>query len=398
MNARSVDLVSKKTPARQELKFIEQPLVAKQVRLHGRTVLKPELDIRNYRCRAVIDWIDLVFRTDRATQWIWLQREIEKAINQTCDVRGRRAEDQAEYRLFRVRFQEPEYDKLLSATRAVDNRWGLQAHVTIENLEISVDFQPKQPSDEALGLMFGLLVRTHLPSRDVISDRSDRPRFAWGEGSKNTRHILPLSPNKPERSDELLVAIERDQAATLDSTYYAGAKGSRSAWRIMTKLMDKQNKRAGSRVSLPEKERRVRAEVTLNSEELEAIKLRTLNELQSFRFQTLQGRYFQFWLPTFAALSQPVDGPLSAIRNDLEERRRTKFMNAGVLGLKTMDQAQAKIADSRRPDIKKSLGRPLQSKQRRGTGVSMTLVAFNELSRPVKYALRHLGQRVRSSP
>ena len=77
-DAISVELTARKTAARARLDFVEEALAARQRRLLGRTVLRPDIDLDDYSCRAVIDWVDLVFRTDRATQWIWAQREIEK--------------------------------------------------------------------------------------------------------------------------------------------------------------------------------------------------------------------------------------------------------------------------------------------------------------------------------
>lgn len=395
VDSRSVELRAKNSDASLELTFVEHPLAFTQARLRGRTALKPTLGVKNYRCSAVIDWLDLSFHTDRPTQWMWLQRDIETAIGQKCNVRPLEGHD--EYHDFLVRFQEPEYGSLLPAKKAVESRSGFRRTPSIENLEISVDFRPKVPSDEALGQMFGILVRTHLPGRDVISDPRDRPRFAWGGGDQNTRHVLRFSPKKLAGNDERLAAVEGDEDVALDATLYAGARGSRSAWRIMTKVMDKQNRRTGTRVDLSEKERRVRIEVTLNREELEEIGLVTLDDLSSFRFQTLQGRYFQFWLPTFEHFSRPGD-PQAAVRNALEEERVKKFMRAGVLGLQAMDEARDRIAAGRRKEIRRILGRPLAQKPRRGKGKTSSLVAFNELSLPVKHALRRLGARIGSRP
>lgn len=392
---RAIDLRARNSDAYVTLEFRDLPLPAVQSRLRGRTALVPELDIKSYECRAVIDWLDLVFSTDRATQWMWVQSEIEKALGQRCHVRGRRAGDTNEYRDFRVRFQEPDLSLLRRASKSVEDRWGLRKAPKLENLEISIDFRPKRPSNEALGLMFGALVKTHLPGRNVIASPRDRPRFAWGEGDDKTHYTLQYNEKRPERADELLTAAEGDEQVALDATYYTGKKGSASAWRIMTKVIDRQNRRTGMRVELPENERRVRIEVTLNREELEAIGLTALEDLSSFRFQTLQGRYFQFWLPTFEEGSEP-DDPKAAIRRALEEERVNKFLQAGVLGLQAMDEARDRIAADRRKDIKRALGRPLARKSRQGKGKSSTLVAFNELSLPVKHALRRLGARVGS--
>src|SRR5690606_15566861 len=132
-------------------------------------------------------------------------------------------------------------------------------------------------------------------------------------------------------------------------------KGSASTWRIMTKIIDRQNRHTGTRVELPESERRVRIEVTLNRAELEAINLLALEDLSSFRFQTLQGRYFQFWLPTFNNAPEP-DDPKASITRAIEEGRVKKFLQTGVLGLRAMDEARDRIAADRRKKMKKALG------------------------------------------
>jgi hypothetical protein len=51
-----------------------------QARLRGRLTLEPQIDFNAYTTGAVIDWVDLVFRTVRPTQWRWIFAELEKAI------------------------------------------------------------------------------------------------------------------------------------------------------------------------------------------------------------------------------------------------------------------------------------------------------------------------------
>ena len=231
-----------------------------------------------------------------------------------------------------------------------------------------------------------------------ISEPLDRPRFSWGEGPANTAHVLPRSRNAAA-SDDALAGVEKDQPVAVDATYYVGAHGSSSAWRIMIKIMDRQNRLSGTRLDLPEKERRVRIEVTLDRSELRRLGLDTLTSLKAFRFQTLQGGYFQFRLPTFEDVSSLPAGPQAAIASRWEKQRRQKFQNTGVVGLKAMDEASEVQRTARRTEMRKSLspGTKLRPVRRVGKGPSSTLVAYKDLTDRVLMALRHLGQRVRKS-
>jgi hypothetical protein len=281
---------------------------------------------------------------------------------------------------------------------AIRDRWGLQNTPEVTGLEISVDFRPRLPSDQLLAQMFAVLVRSHSPSRDVISNPRDRPRFVYGTaaGEKKTSHVLAHSRGKPERNDELLLRNDKDRPPTVGSTYYAGEEGSRCAWRVMTKVLDQQNPAAGTRVELPEEHHRVRIEVTLDQAELKAIGVANVSDLVAFRFQTFQGRYFSFRLPTFADPGKIAEQEkITTVW--LESERRTKFLNAGVLGLKAMDEARRRQHRMARKAIRQNLQRALGPTKRLGTSKEGTFVCYEELTRQVIHALRHLGKRFQSS-
>jgi hypothetical protein len=322
---------------------------------------------------------------------------VEKAIGQKCFVSSGHPQDELDRQAFIVRIQEPSLATMFAAEAAVRQRWTLQQPASIENLEVSVDFSPRLPSDEALALMFGVLVRCHLPGRDVMSAKRDRPRFAWGEDEGESRFVLPLNSKRPHIKDRMLVSIEGDDPPAVDATYYTGARESQSSWRTMVKVLDRQNRETGTRIELPEEQRRVRIEVTLGKGELEELGLRTLADLPEFRWQTLQGRYFQFRLPTFADVSQMPQTATRLVKEMREDRRRKKFINAGVVGLKAMDDAQRRLNENQRQKANKSAvpGRKLPSARRSGAGFHGTLVAYEELTNPVIWALRHLGERMR---
>ncbi|UVK40995.1 hypothetical protein LHFGNBLO_002535 [Mesorhizobium sp. AR10] len=355
--------------------------------------LEPHVDFNAYITTAVIDWVDLVFRTVLPTQRRWIFAELEKAIGSRSFVWQNRDEDEVEYREFRVRFQEPEMKDLLAAELAIKGRWELTQPTMVENLEISVDFRPKVPSDVSLARIFGVLVRSHIPGRDVISELSDRPRFTWGKGKGKTAHILAAQKGKPHRNDELLLATDKDRPAVADASYYVGAKKASPSWRTMTKIMDQQNKATGKRLILPENERRVRIEVTLSNTELRSIGIDTMASLMAFRFQTFQGLYFRFRLPTFVDVSVLPKDNHAAVSHLRESQRRTKFLNSGVVGLKAMDDARARQTGK----LQESVDKNGTGSARRATTQQEPMVAYKALTDRVLMALRHLGGRVHAA-
>lgn len=390
----NITIASNDGSAAAEIRYECRRLPNIQARLRGRLTLEPEIDLNAYTTSAVIDWVDLVFQTVRPTQWRWIFVELEKVIGSRSFVWQDRDEDKVQYREFRVRFQEPEITDLLAAELAIDGRWGLAQSTMVENLEISVDFRPKVPSDVSLARIFGVLARSHLPGRDVISELSDRPRFTWGKGTGKTAHVLAAQKARPDRNDELLLATHMDRPAVADSSYYVGAKKASPSWRTMIKIMDQQNKATGKRLILPDNERRVRIEVTLSNTELRSIGIDSMASLMAFRFQTFQGRYFQFRLPTFADAGALPKGNHAALSHLRENERRTKFLNSGVVGLKAMDDARARRTGALQMTMRTEAREIGNAPAAMSTPQEVPMVAYKALTGRVLMALRHLGDRV----
>ncbi|RUU61047.1 hypothetical protein [Mesorhizobium sp. M2C.T.Ca.TU.002.02.1.1] len=389
----TITLTAVKSPAAFSLTYAEQPVEKKQKRFRDRVCLEPQVDLKAYTCRAVVDWVDIRFRTVSHTQWRWIKRYIDKAIGERVYVEKKQLDDDGKYRDFRVRIQEPVTKDLLLVEEAVRAKWDLVGPAAIVGLEVSVDFTPREPSDEALALMFGVLVRGHLPSRDVINEPPDRPRFAWDKGKNTTAYVLGHDPRQPDRSDAFLLNPAKDRPATIDSTYYAGAEGSRCAWRTMIKLLDRQNIATGTREVLPEEERRVRIEITVDKGELDEMGIRTIEDLASFKFQRFQGRYFKFVLPTFPDLACQPEEKRTLPLEQLREARLQRFLNAGVVGLEAWDEAwRRKKKQTRKKTLKSDLPLALTSVM---AGSSSSLRDYNELTRRVIQALRHIDGRMR---
>jgi len=377
---------------RAPISFVEQPTGRpqgkRQARLRNRVQLMPELDLTAYECRAVVDWVEVRFCLCRPTQGVAINSHLRKELGQSIHVK-----EEGDNQTFRLRVQELAsssfLDKLVDAMHA---KWGLRCEPDVMGLEISVDFRPKVHSVEALDRLFGVLVRTHFPGRDVMARKNDRPRSGWKEGRwTKARSVLPWTDSRATRS-HLAITTAENHPAVLGATFYEGEKDSESMWRVMIKQIDQQSIAAGTRRELPEEEHRVRIEVTLDFRELHKLGITTLAELKTFRYQTFQRGFFQFRLPTFRDVGLKENSRHST--RAIEVTRRLKFLRAGVVGLRAMDDALLLGQKKGRARLEKKLGRKLAPKKRTGTGSSSTLVSYEKLSERVAMALRNLGERM----
>lgn len=126
MTSHSVILAAVKYPETFSLTYSERPAGMKQARFQSRIALQPQIDLGDYTCRAVIDWVDIRFRTVNYTQRKWIKHYIDKAIGEKVFSEKKKPGDDGKYREFRVRIQEPVTRDLLLAEEAVRAKWGLQ--------------------------------------------------------------------------------------------------------------------------------------------------------------------------------------------------------------------------------------------------------------------------------
>jgi hypothetical protein len=243
-----------------------------------------------------------------------------------------------------------------------------------------------------------VLARHHLPHRAVETNKDEGPRFSWGREKHETDGVLPrIKPcGLPLPTDHRAYDNSSIRPPAHDATYYSGEKDGSSAWRVMVKELDTQNPAAGTRTKLGDSEKRARIEVTLNTNEVRRLGIYTLDDFQNLRFQTLQRRYFQFALPTLLYLPTPGK-PIEFVRNKLEDIRIQRFLLAGVVGLRDMDNARINVRKLDRKLMKKVLGRPLRRMERAGTGPMLTMTSYDELNSMVGVALANLGRRARAA-
>lgn len=373
------------------LNYAMSPLGMNQARFNGRLVATPQIDLSAFSCRAVVDFVEVKVWLSRTTQFRFVQDQIVDLTGRTPWVRGA---DQRSETLFTIRIQDPDPTIVEQCLAGLRDHFGFEREPEVHMLEVSVDFTPREPSELRRHRMIGVLTRHLYPDVDFLSDRLSRPLMRWGKaGDKKMRHLVGDSPHND--FGHLLRWPVSDAQPAADATLYVGAQLGRAQWKIMDKIFNDQNHRAGIKVALDDKEKRARVEVTLNREELGSLGIGSLGSLWGFRFAKMQGRYFQFVLPTFGRSSSRVKPAVAAV---FDESRRTRFRTSGVLGLVIMDKAYKRFhADNRKSVAKtiRTLGLKIARAERVGAGSMMTFVKYEELNGRVSSALEKLGERTR---
>ncbi|MGR9385184.1 hypothetical protein [Rhizobium leguminosarum] len=397
--ALNVPLISKKTPAyigHLDYEMIE--LTNQQKRLRGRYALRPTIDIGRFKTRAVIDWLALGFLLERPTQFWWIQAEIAGLFGRAPFVGNVLGKERDSSVGFDVTFQEPDIATVLKAVAAIESRFGLGMEPIVRGVEISVDFRPVVPSALDRAKMARVLMNHLLVEPDVISNLRDRPRTVWGRGKdKVTRLIYDSRHLTAEENKRFLIETDRDRAPFTDGTFELGAKEAGVRWRVMDKIIDRQNVQAGTFIALDEKSKRARIEVTLDRPEVADLGVMFLSDLKKLNFSKLQGRYFRFFLPTFSRQAELRPGARSALTAWRDRQRALKFSKTGSIGLKAMDEAFAEqwteLKRQALPDMH-GRGLRLQRTARVGIGSAGSFAAYEDLNERVLTALRNLGKRV----
>lgn len=381
------------------LSYAETTLRSSQARFINRTTLTPQIDLGAYQCRAVIDWIDIRFELSRPTQHWHINERIRKltgrkeypeALNTGAGITATQ---------YRLRVQEPDLGSVRTVLQDLQKNYGLASPATISAIEVSIDFYSKSPSDAARARMHGVLVRHFFPTTRVLTSSRTWPRFMPGS-MKSTDYVV--SRNEDDASLDIgdRMTPGTDRQALYDSTYYVGERDSpRAFWRIQNKVLDKQNKAAGTRDKLPDSMKRVRIEVTLGEAGCREVGLKHFGDLGTVKITRLQKSFFQFMKPTFLDIRPNIHraGPV-AVKRKVEEYRKQRFFSAGVLGLQIREDAREELRALEMPTIRKIhrlSGTKMPARLRAGAGAFGTMVVYEELTRIVERALAGLERRVR---
>ncbi len=380
--------------------YLEETLRRSQARLKNRTTLTPQIDLDAYRCAALVDWIDIELQLSRRTQYWHLNDRIEKKTGRKEFPEALDLGEGKTASRYKLRVQEPDLESVRKVLEDLESEYGLAIHPRIVGIEISVDFYPKSPSEETRARMHGVLIRHLFPTTKVLRSNRMWPRFTPGS-IKSTDYTI----SRNESDDSLDIGDRMspglDRIVLYGSTYYVGERDDpRAFWRVQNKVLDKQNKAAGTKDELPEDKKRVRIEVTLGSEGCREIGLHKFSDLETVSILRLQKRFFQFMKPTFAAMSAgTVRAGSTAVKRKVEDFRRQRFLNAGVLGLQIREDARTQLRSLEMPKIRRwhrTRGSRMPARSRLAAGPYGSLIAYEELTRMVERALATLERRIRS--
>jgi hypothetical protein len=269
-----------------EVDYQLSPLHMKQKRMLGRFVLAPEINLANYRCSAVIDWLDLRISLRQNTQQQWIGLATESIAGRRAYVEpidpglGNSANE------FRIRFQEPDLRQVRALVQDLHTNKGGVLDAKLVGVEVSVDYYAKDDSELARARLYSVIAR-HL-FIDVLDMKSDlrRPR-SYGSRRKTLTLVKTIGRNRAN----VLRALEdatSDYPPALSSTFYVGVQDDPDYMiRLQHKITDRRNPSDGSFEILPEAKRRVRLEVTLGAQGLSRFGLVNLDHLEAFSFTRL---------------------------------------------------------------------------------------------------------------
>ncbi|MBY5379352.1 hypothetical protein HFN10_00600 [Rhizobium leguminosarum] len=381
------------------LSYGEETLRSSQARLINRTTLTPQIDLEAYQCRAVVDWIDIHFELSRRTQYWHLNDRIEKLTGRKEYPEALDFGDGKTATRYKLRVQEPDLKNVRTVLDDLESAYGFVAPASVSGIEISIDFYPEKPSEEARARMHGVLVRHFYPTTRVLRSSRMWPRFMPGS-VKSTDYTVSRNDSDSSLDIGARMTPGLDRPALYGSTYYVGERDNpRAFWRIQNKVLDKQNKAAATWDELPDDKKRVRIEVTLGHEGCREIGLGKFSDLETLKITRLQKGFFQFMKPTFAII-RPANSRAgsAAVKQKVEEYQKQRFLNAGVLGLQIREDAKGELRALEMPKIRRwhrTSGSKVPPKVRAGAGAYGTMIAYEELTRMVERALAGLQRKVR---
>ena len=385
------------------LQYAEETLGGSQRRFEGRTVLRPTIDLNAYRWASVVDWIDVELVLGRPSQHWKLNDRIEKLTGRKEYPKALDVGLGGTASRYRLRVQEPDFSVLRRVLADIEGEYGFASPAAITGIEVSIDAYPDKPSEEARARLHGVLVRHFYPTTRWLTAAMKWPRSTPGIVNKSGDYIVARNQQDHFRDIQDRMTPSSDRPAPYASTYYLGEQNDPHAmWRIQNKTVDKQNKATGTRRELTEEEKRIRIEVTLGPDGCKEAGLADFNLLGEFNFTGLQKSFFQFRLPTFATYPHGSlkcsSRPVAAVKERVEETRKQRFLNAGVLGLQIREDARWDHARLNRDYFlswHKARGSKMPKRNRVGVGSYGTHINYKEMARVVERALAGLQRKVR---
>lgn len=385
-----------------ELEYAEETLRSSQKRLRGRTALRPLIDLNAYRWTSVLDWIDVEFELGRPSQHWQLNKRIESLTGRKEYPKALDIGPGGTSSRYRLRVQEPDFRIVRAILADIEGEYGFASPTRVVGIEVCIDAYPRYPGENARARLHGVLVRHFYPTTTVLTGARTWPRFVPGL-VKSADYIVSRNEADPRLDIVDRMTPTSDRSPTYTSTFYIGEERDlRAMWRIQNKVLDKQNKAAGMHVDLAEEEKRVRIEVTLGPEGCKEAGISEFDLMAEFKFTELQKGFFQFMLPTFGVHTPTRRGSSimsrSAVKNGIEETRRRRFLNAGVLALQIREDARLdhlRLNKGYFLSWHKARGSKMPKRSTVGAGPYGTHIAYKEMARVIERALASLQRKVR---
>ncbi len=371
-----------------------KPSPMRQAMYNGRLELRPEINLDDYKFRAVIDWIEIEFDTPCRHQAINIQKWAAETLSdaaQTVYVMGSGREKGFIGQSFIMRMQNPTCREFHALCAALEENYKISSDeglaIRMNGIEVSLDIYPKSKADADRRMMTDTL-RRHLWVYGFFwEDRLSCPRFVRETTGGRTRtDYLVQEPRDRHRklsdaASDLEATPEHFRDLDIKSylqppvngTFYVGERDGVAMIRVQDKVTD--NRRDGMADDLPPEKRRTRIEVTLDRKMLCEMRIEFPADLEDLPFSRLASGVFCGFIPTAPVVE---DGP--------DPREVEVFSRAGVIGLDRYQRAT--VVEARRVWVRRKGARKPALVGKKGFGI-----VWAELNVKSTKALQHLAKR-----
>jgi hypothetical protein len=153
---------------------------------------------------------------------------------------------------FKVVLQDPDAAKLIRLEELLRNRFQMIGKSSVSLFEVSVDFYPKDKSDESRAQMVGVLQRYCLPKFDMFKSLLSHPRFIGDDPNHPERgkptFLLPWHQSYGEgvglkKGDEdVWLSPAKSYQPLVEKITYFGPKGGDVMIRIQNKMTNNRSR------------------------------------------------------------------------------------------------------------------------------------------------------------
>lgn len=291
----------------------------KQSRFSNRLGIKPSIRLSDYRAKAVIDWVQLEVVLNVKTQSRWLSVKLGEVLGKNPRVAekgvpySRNGNPYYSGREFWVKVEDPTPKRLEILRSYLAERFDSFEATKVVGIELSLDFYPRDHSDQKRWEMVSALRLLHCPKYFKMKSMKDNLRQVVAAdplGKETmTRHILPKigganrfdyfgdQDAEDEKVQKRIMDHSLHKIPYVDSITYLGRKGGEVKYRYQNKTADNRSRSEERKEILGQDEKRARLEVTLLGGELNRIGLNSVSDLSEFGFAKLGSAYFRFSLP-----------------------------------------------------------------------------------------------------